>query len=129
MKPRQQHLCRGGETADAVDSKSTVGNHMRVQVPPSAPNFIRKNYPIKKIYQARWTPLPNNGCRYRQSRMVLRSHESKSGPASEREASGGNATPEPVTTLVNERASRPGTDYTSFFKPSPKGDVFGNSAV
>ena len=28
---------RGGETADAVDSKSTVGNHMRVQVPPSAP--------------------------------------------------------------------------------------------
>jgi hypothetical protein len=29
--------CRGGETADAVDSKSTVGNHMRVQVPPSAP--------------------------------------------------------------------------------------------
>jgi len=28
---------RGGETADAVDSKSTVGNHMGVQVPPSAP--------------------------------------------------------------------------------------------
>ena len=34
---------RGGETADAVDSKSTVGNHMRVQVPPSVP----KNYSIK----------------------------------------------------------------------------------
>ena len=26
--------------ADAVDSKSTVGNHMRVQVPPSAPKFL-----------------------------------------------------------------------------------------
>ena len=30
---------RGGETADAVDSKSTVGNHMGVQVPPSAPLY------------------------------------------------------------------------------------------
>jgi hypothetical protein len=29
--------CRGGETADAVDSKSTVRKHMGVQVPPSAP--------------------------------------------------------------------------------------------
>jgi hypothetical protein len=29
--------CRGGETADAEDSKSSVRKHMRVQVPPSAP--------------------------------------------------------------------------------------------
>src|SRR5215469_16470994 len=34
--------CRGGETADAVDSKSTVGNHMRVQVPPSASKLSRQ---------------------------------------------------------------------------------------
>src|SRR5690242_8830083 len=34
--------CRGGETADAVDSKSTVGNHMRVQVPPSAPTRLSR---------------------------------------------------------------------------------------
>jgi hypothetical protein len=32
---------RGGETADAVDSKSTVGNHVRVQIPPSAPRNLR----------------------------------------------------------------------------------------
>ena len=36
MRPRFP-LCRGGETADAVDSKSTVRKDMRVQVPPSAP--------------------------------------------------------------------------------------------
>jgi hypothetical protein len=36
LKHRFDWKCRGGETADAVDSKSTVGNHMRVQVPPSA---------------------------------------------------------------------------------------------
>ena len=28
--------------ADAEDSKSSVGNHMRVQVPPSAPKFSRQ---------------------------------------------------------------------------------------
>jgi hypothetical protein len=28
--------CRGGGMADAEDSKSSVGNHVRVQVPPSA---------------------------------------------------------------------------------------------
>src|SRR5262249_7679669 len=42
MKPRQQHACRGGETADAVDSKSHSGNHMQVQVPPSAPKLSRQ---------------------------------------------------------------------------------------
>lgn len=30
-------LCRSGEMADALDSKSSMGNHVRVQVPPSAP--------------------------------------------------------------------------------------------
>src|SRR5258708_3712737 len=30
--------CRGGGMADAEDSKSSVGNHVRVQVPPSAPS-------------------------------------------------------------------------------------------
>jgi hypothetical protein len=34
--------CRGGETADAEDSKSSVRKHMRVQVPPSAPIFSRQ---------------------------------------------------------------------------------------
>ena len=29
--------CRSGGMADATDSKSVVGNNVRVQVPPSAP--------------------------------------------------------------------------------------------
>ena len=38
---RQPHRdCRGGEMADAEDSKSSVRKHMRVQVPPSA---LQKN--------------------------------------------------------------------------------------
>src|SRR5208282_4981424 len=36
---RPHHDCRGGEMADAEDSKSSVRKHMRVQVPPSAPKF------------------------------------------------------------------------------------------
>ena len=39
--PYLSGLGRGGETADAVDSKSTVGNHMGVQVPPSAPSNLQ----------------------------------------------------------------------------------------
>jgi hypothetical protein len=35
-------VCRGGEMADAEDSKSSVRKHMRVQVPPSAPKFSRQ---------------------------------------------------------------------------------------
>jgi hypothetical protein len=39
--PRQPHRdCRGGEMADAEDSKSSVRKHMRVQVPPSAPEVL-----------------------------------------------------------------------------------------
>ena len=32
--------CRGGEMADALDSKSSGGNTMRVQLPPPAPSLI-----------------------------------------------------------------------------------------
>src|SRR5271154_2807828 len=35
---RAHPRCRGGETADAEDSKSSVRKDMRVQVPPSAPS-------------------------------------------------------------------------------------------
>ena len=30
--------------ADALDSKSSIGNNVRVQVPPSAPNKTNPNY-------------------------------------------------------------------------------------
>jgi hypothetical protein len=48
--------CRGGEMADAEDSKSSVGNHMRVQVPPSA-------IPILEQTQAFLTKPPAH-CRH-----------------------------------------------------------------
>ena len=35
--------CRSGGMADATDSKSVVGNNVRVQVPPSAPNKNNTN--------------------------------------------------------------------------------------
>ena len=38
-----QNICRSGGMADALDSKSSVGNYMRVQVPPSAPNESNPN--------------------------------------------------------------------------------------
>src|SRR5215467_14309394 len=43
--------CRGGETADAEDSKSSVRKHMRVQVPPSAPSILFENKELLEITQ------------------------------------------------------------------------------
>ena len=37
-------ICRSGGMADATDSKSVVGNNVRVQVPPSAPIKITVLY-------------------------------------------------------------------------------------
>ena len=50
--------CRGGGMADAEDSKSSVRKHVRVQVPPSAPELPR-DY---AGYSANAHPLPS-GCR------------------------------------------------------------------
>ena len=40
----QLAYCRSGEMADALDSKSSGGNTMRVQLPPPAPELAYSNY-------------------------------------------------------------------------------------
>lgn len=40
--------CRSGGMADATDSKSVVGNNVRVQVPPSAP--AAKRAPARLVF-------------------------------------------------------------------------------
>ena len=46
--------------ADAEDSKSSVGNHVRVQVPPSAPQFSPDNVAVMSRVVTTNTPSPKS---------------------------------------------------------------------